>query len=176
MNKWKPKINSDKKQLVGLFSTEQITVECRNASLLQRKSPVDVKVSARLEWRVKAYLPWNSHPVYVCYEEIIKWHYLLVKMCKVKTKSCQLNALLLLTIYEVKFIYSEKTTKFCEIFPLLLSAIRTVKSKGKISQTFVAFSEYMNFTYRVNYPQFDTELLVVAVGDVRSKLPNPLLN
>ena len=38
----------------------------------------------------------------------------------------------------LKFIYSEKATKFCEIFP--------VKSKGKISRNFVGFSEYMNFT------------------------------
>ena len=48
--------------------------------------------------------------------------------------------------YQVKFIYSEKATKFCEIFPLLLTAVHTVKSKGKISQNCVAFSEYMNFT------------------------------
>ena len=46
--------------------------------------------------------------------------------------------------YPVKFIYSEKATKFCEIFPLLLTTVHTVKSKG-ISQNFVAFSEYMNF-------------------------------
>ena len=45
----------------------------------------------------------------------------------------------------LKFIYSEKATKFCEIFPLLLTAVHTVKSKGKISQNFAAFSEYMNF-------------------------------
>ena len=46
----------------------------------------------------------------------------------------------------VKFIYSEKATKFCEIFLLLLTTVHsTVKSKGKISQNFVAFSEYMNF-------------------------------
>ena len=44
----------------------------------------------------------------------------------------------------VKFIYSEKATKFCEIFPLILTTVYTVKSKGKISQNFVAFSEYMN--------------------------------
>ena len=47
----------------------------------------------------------------------------------------------------LKFIYSEKATKFCEIFPLLLTTVHTVKSKGKISQSFVAFSEYMNFTF-----------------------------
>ena len=45
----------------------------------------------------------------------------------------------------LKFIYSEKATKFCEIFPLLLTTVHTVKSKGKISQEFMAFSEYMNF-------------------------------
>ena len=47
----------------------------------------------------------------------------------------------------IKFIYSEKTTLFCEIFPLLLT-VCTVKSKGKIFQNFVAFSEYMNFKWR----------------------------
>ena len=37
-------------------------------------------------------------------------------------------------------------TKLCEIFTLLLSYVVPVKSKVKISQHFVAFSEYMNFT------------------------------
>ena len=47
----------------------------------------------------------------------------------------------------VKFIYSEKATKFCEILTLLLSYyVVPVKSKVKISQNVVAFSEYMNFT------------------------------
>ena len=46
----------------------------------------------------------------------------------------------------VKFIYSEKATKFCEISTLLLSYVVLVKSKVEISQNFVAFSEYMNFT------------------------------
>ena len=48
-------------------------------------------------------------------------------------------------MYIIKFIYSEKATKFWEIFPLLLTVCTVVKSKGKISQNFVAFSEYMNF-------------------------------
>ena len=39
----------------------------------------------------------------------------------------------------VKFIYSEKATKFCEIFTLLLSYVVPVKSKVKISKIFVAF-------------------------------------
>ena len=47
--------------------------------------------------------------------------------------------------HTLKFIYCEKATKFCEIFPLLLTALHTVKSKGKMSQNFVAFWEYLNF-------------------------------
>ena len=46
---------------------------------------------------------------------------------------------------EVKFIYSEKATQFCEISTLLLTAVHTVESKVEILQNFVAFSEYMNF-------------------------------
>ena len=45
----------------------------------------------------------------------------------------------------LKFIYSEKATKFCEIFTSLLTGTTLDKSKVKISQNFVAFSEYMNF-------------------------------
>ena len=44
-----------------------------------------------------------------------------------------------------KFIYSEKATKFYEIFTLLLSYVVPVKSKVKISQNFVVFSEYTTF-------------------------------
>ena len=36
--------------------------------------------------------------------------------------------------------------KICEIFPLLLTAVHTVKIKRKILPNFVVFSEYMNFT------------------------------
>ena len=38
--------------------------------------------------------------------------------------------------------------KICEIFTLLLSYVVPVKSKMKISQNFVAFSESMNFTHQ----------------------------
>ena len=48
-------------------------------------------------------------------------------------------------IPKVKFIYSEKTTKFCKTYTLFLSYVVPVKSKLEISQNFVAFSEYMNF-------------------------------
>ena len=53
----------------------------------------------------------------------------------------------------VKFVFSEKAAKFCEIFALLLTTVHTVKSKVKISQNFVAFSEYMNFkgAYLLDY-------------------------
>ena len=47
--------------------------------------------------------------------------------------------------YMLKLIYSEKATKFCEISTNYLSYVVPVKSKVKISQNFVAFSEYMNF-------------------------------
>ena len=51
---------------------------------------------------------------------------------------------------QLKFIYSEKATKFCEIFPLLLTAFTAVKKKGKISPNYVAFSEYMNFILNID--------------------------
>ena len=41
-------------------------------------------------------------------------------------------------------VYSEKATTFCQISPLLLSTVHTVKSKVEISQNVVAFSEYTN--------------------------------
>ena len=46
---------------------------------------------------------------------------------------------------KLKFIYSEKATKFCEISTVGLSYVVPVKSTVEISQNFVAFSEYMNF-------------------------------
>ena len=46
---------------------------------------------------------------------------------------------------KVKFMYSEKATKFFEIFTFLLTVCTVVKSKVKILQNIVAFSEYKNF-------------------------------
>ena len=46
----------------------------------------------------------------------------------------------------LKFIYSEKATKFCEIPTLLLSYVVSIKSRVESLQNFVAYSEYMNFT------------------------------
>ena len=50
-----------------------------------------------------------------------------------------------LSLKFVKFLYSEKATKFYEISTLLLTVCTVVKSLVEISQNFVAFSEYMNF-------------------------------
>ena len=44
----------------------------------------------------------------------------------------------------LKFIYSEKATKFCEISTLDLTVCTVVKFKVEISQNYVAFSEYMD--------------------------------
>ena len=52
-------------------------------------------------------------------------------------------------LYVLKFIYSEKTTKFCEISTVDLSYVVPVKSTVEISQNFVAFSDYMNFTQSI---------------------------
>ena len=41
----------------------------------------------------------------------------------------------------IKFMNSEKATKFCEISTLDLSYVVTVKAKVEISQNFVAFSD-----------------------------------
>ena len=49
----------------------------------------------------------------------------------------------------LKFIYSEKAKKICEISIVDLPHVEPVKSLLEISQNFVAFSEYMNFTYKV---------------------------
>ena len=52
----------------------------------------------------------------------------------------------------LKFIYSEKATKFREISTLLLTTVHTDKSKVEISQNFVAFSEYTNFNKNFPFP------------------------
>ena len=46
----------------------------------------------------------------------------------------------------LKFIYSEKATKFCEISTIVdLTGTTKDKYTADVSQIFVAFSEYMNF-------------------------------
>ena len=51
----------------------------------------------------------------------------------------------------VKFIYSEKATKFCKISTIDLSYVVTVKSMVEISQNFVAFSKYIWTLERMIY-------------------------
>ena len=65
-------------------------------------------------------------------------------------------------MYIVKFIFSEKATKFCKISIVDLSYVVPVKSTVEISQNFVAFSEYMNFTY------LESRYLIVRL-DARNK-------
>ena len=52
----------------------------------------------------------------------------------------------------LKFIHSEKATKFCEICTNYLSYVLPVEELVDISQNFVAFLEYMNFTTYLKAP------------------------
>ena len=52
---------------------------------------------------------------------------------------------------KLKFVYSKKATKFCEISTLLLSTVHTDKSKVETLQKILAFSKYMNFTKNVDF-------------------------
>ena len=50
---------------------------------------------------------------------------------------------------QVKFIYFEKATHFAKISTVDLSYAMTVKSTVEISQTLVAFSEYLYELYKM---------------------------
>ena len=54
----------------------------------------------------------------------------------------------------LKFIYSEKTTNFCEISNVDLSYVVTVKYAVEISQNFVAFSKYTKFNSIQDYEEY----------------------
>ena len=54
------------------------------------------------------------------------------------------NVLVTNNSFWLKFVYSEKATLFCEICPLILTTVHTVKNKGKIVWPFQ--NTYMNFT------------------------------
>ena len=60
-----------------------------------------------------------------------------------KRKVIYIPRILDLNVSSVKFIYSEKATKFCKISTLLLFY---VVPKVEILQNFVSFSEFTNFT------------------------------
>ena len=59
----------------------------------------------------------------------------------------------------LKFIYSEKATKFCKISILILYYVVPVKSKVEISQKILAFSEYMNFKPKVFFWFIDPNVM-----------------
>ena len=103
----------------------------------------------------------------------------------------------------IKFIYFEKATKFCEIFSLLLSYVTCesqkrlpsaivyylllclvtfietqtlvpVKSKVKILQNYVAFSEYMNFNKtweQIFFGRWKINLLLFILLENRAVFP-----
>ena len=58
----------------------------------------------------------------------------------------------------LKFIYSEKATKFFDIFTLFLTVTTQDKSKVNILQNYVAFSYYMNFTQGSRDENLGTEI------------------
>ena len=64
------------------------------------------------------------------------------------------------TYINLKFLYSEKATKFCKIFTLLLFYVVPVKSKVKISQNFVAFSEFMNFDVTADFERGSYDIIL----------------
>ena len=75
---------------------------------------------------------------------------LISVLCEITIKLCIRHLFLnFLPKMMLKFVYSGKATKFCEISTLLLSYVVPVTSKVKISQNFVAFSEYMNFNKKL---------------------------
>ena len=76
----------------------------------------------------------------------------------------------ILTVF-AKVHISWEDHKFCEIFTISLTVCTVVKSKGKISQDFVAFSEYMNFNIRAKAFQIDPskgQLILPTVPNLQS--------
>ena len=63
----------------------------------------------------------------------------------------------------LKFIHSEKASKFCKISTLLLSYVVPVKIKVEILQNFVAFSEYMNLSMLEKCGKNDARFVVSAL-------------
>ena len=55
------------------------------------------------------------------------------------------------------------TFDYSEIFTLVLTTVHTVKSKIKVSQNFVAYSEYMNFKYMI-----ELEIEKIPIGQKSS--------
>jgi hypothetical protein len=84
----------------------------------------------------------------------------LVPNCKMWHKYCHLHFKMLLEFLwltsnsllvchkscKIKFRYCEKATKIEKIFHLILKLLCKVKTKLKIFSSFLAFSEYLNYT------------------------------
>ena len=115
-------------------------------------------VSEEIVFARITYFQPDLYALYFCQENIdssksirlFRYYFLL------KIPNLTLSAFLQLSFFKffeknscvicvLKFICYEKATKFCKIFTLLLTVCAVVKSKVKISQTFVAFPEYMKF-------------------------------
>ena len=63
----------------------------------------------------------------------------------------------------LKFLYSEKATRFGKISTVDLTGTTQDKSTVKISQNFVAFSEYMNFNPDLHSTEFHIRTIWIAV-------------
>ena len=78
--------------------------------------------------------------------EVMIWFYRIISRELFCTRFVQI-----MYMY-VKFIYSKNATKFCEIFPSLLTVCTVVKSKGKIlwpSQNIWTLSTYLEMVLRI---------------------------
>ena len=69
----------------------------------------------------------------------------------------------------LKFIYSEKATKFCKISTVDLTGTIKDKSTVEILQNFVALTEYMNFISLIQFfmTNVQHEFIVLCRGAVR---------
>ena len=86
---------------------------------------------------------------------VTKLHLMMMMICKLKKGILKDHARIRgqKPKIDIKFIYSEKATKFCKISALFLSLHIVDKSKVEILQNFVAFSEYTNFIKTVVTPK-----------------------
>ena len=62
-----------------------------------------------------------------------------------------------------------RTQKICEITTLDLSYVVTVKSAVEISRNFVAFSQYMNFTFKISINQNMVGIHFVGIEFVENR-------
>ena len=97
--------------------------------IMRLRSPVDFQKYSRKE--------------YYCYQDDGVKEARVIYFLDIRLFSCSNTIFCCCCL--LKFIYSDKATKFFEIFPLLLTVCTVVKSKGNILQKSLAFSEYMNF-------------------------------